>query len=175
MTPFQTALRYGGYTGLVLIVLGLILYVAGVIDYSDLDGPQKYIQWVNYAIILGGIIMAMKFFKSENEGVMAYGQGVGLGTLTALVVGVITFVWMMVFFNLIDPGAIDQIRTAAMDKAMEKNNLTEEQMEAASGMMNMFTSPIGMGVMAVIFTTIMGLIMSLIASAFLKSDASAAA
>jgi amino acid transporter len=170
MTPFKAALRYGGYTGLVLIVIGLITYLADIVDYSEPKGAQQYIQWLSYLILVIGIIMAIRYFKGENEGLMSFGQGVGTGTMTGLVIGIISAIWVMLFFYGIDPSALEEIRQAALDQALESGRVTEEQLEQSAGIMNMFTSPAFFGIMAIIMYTIIGLVVSLIASAIMKQD-----
>ncbi len=166
-----TAMKYGAYAAGISIIIGLIFYVFDVVDYSEQGGTGNTIaSFVSYAILIGGIIMAIKHHK-ENElgGYITMGRSVGMGTLTALVVAIISAVYVIIFFNFVDPGALELIKESAMDQAMEKGT-SDEQMEQMEGMMSFFTSPIFMSIVVIFMFTIVGVVTSLITGAVLKKD-----
>lgn len=166
----NAGLKYGLYTGLALIVFDLLLYVAGMKDPAS----PSAIQYLGFVILIAGVVLAIKYYKDANEGLLTYGQGLGSGTIAALIAGLIVAVYIILFFYLIDPGMIEEIREVAKTNAFKSNpNMTEEQWDQASGFMNAFTSPTAMGIMSVIIYTIFGFITSLIAGAFMKNEQNA--
>lgn len=169
VSTFKTGARYGIITGLALVLLGLVYYLTGIQDFSELDTnwPTTII---NYVVMAAGIILAQRYFKSQNEDTMSYGQGLGTGMSAALLIGIVSAIWILVFFHLIDPSLVEVIREAATEKALAGGDVTEEELESASGIMNFFTSPTFMAIAAVFATLIFGLIVSLISSAILKSN-----
>jgi len=163
----NVGLKYGLYTGLELIVFDLLLYVVGMKDPAD---PSP-IQYLGFVIFIIGVVMGIKYYKENNEGLMTYGQSLGSGTVTALVAGIVVAIYIILFFTVLDPGMIEEIREAQRVAAMEANpNMTDEQWESAAGIMNAMTSPTAMGIMSIIIYIIIGFITSLIAGAIMKND-----
>ncbi|MEO1257267.1 MAG: DUF4199 domain-containing protein [Bacteroidota bacterium] len=166
-----TAMKYGLYGGLVSVVFALIFYVAGVTDPTQQGGAGNTIgQLVGVAVLVAAIIMALKHHK-ENElgGYLTMGRSIGLGVLVSLVMAVIGIIWMFLFFHVIDPGLLDAIKESAYEQALERGT-TEEQLEAAQGMMEFFTSTPFFAMVSLIFSVIIGLIASAIAGAVMKKD-----
>ena len=92
-----TASRYGLYGGLILIALGLIFYLANL-------NTEQWVQWVSYIPMLGAIYLAIQYHRdNELGGRMSFGRGLGMGTLTALIMGLIIAVWTFVFMSFIVP------------------------------------------------------------------------
>ena len=171
VTMRPTAMKYGLYGGLVSVLFALIFYVAGVTDPTQQGGAGNTIgQIVGVAVLIGAIVMAIRYHK-ENElgGYLTMGRAIGLGVLASVVVAVIGIIWMFVFFHLIDPGLLDAIRESAYEQAIERGT-TEEQMEAAKGMMDFFTSTPFFAIVSLIFSVVIGLITSAIAGAVMKNE-----
>lgn len=163
----NAGMKYGLYTGLALIAFDLFLYVAGMKDPAD----QGALQYVGFIILIGGVVLGIKYYKDNNEGLLTYGQGLGAGTVTALIAGIIVAAYIILFFYAIDPGMVDEIREVAKQNAMKSNpNMTDEQWDQASGIMNAMTSPTAMGIISIIMYVVVGFITSLIAGAIMKND-----
>ena len=115
--------------------------------------------------------MALRHHK-ENElgGYLTMGRSIGLGVLVSLVMAVIGIIWLFVFFNFVEPDALDVIRENEIEKAIESGRATREQMEEAGGIMDFFISPTFFSIMALIFTVVIGLITSAIAGAVMKKE-----
>ena len=163
-----TAMKYGLIGGGISIVLGLIFYLAGITDPTQQGGTGNTIAAIiNYAVLIGAIVMAIKFHK-ENElgGYLKLGRAIGMGTLTGLIMGVIGAIWTVLFFTVIDPGMLETIRETAMENAIEQG-APEDQVE---GMISFFTSPTFFAVVTVLGGVLIGLITGLIAGAIMKKD-----
>jgi len=168
VSTFSTGMRYGLITGVATIILGLIMYLTGMADYSS--GKQDTLSTIlTYAIMIGGLFMAIKYFR-DNNGSLTIGQGLGTSFYFGLFLGLLSAVWVYVFFNFIDPGLLDTIKEAAKENALAGGQMSEEQYEQAEGYMNAFMSPGIMAIMGLIGNIIMSFIIGLIVSLIMKKE-----
>ncbi len=168
-SPFPTALRYGVIGGLISIVLGLVSYLAGM------QGTiPTIISIISIIVNIAIIVYAIRAHRDNDlGGYISYGRCLGVGVLTALIMGVISAVWVYVLYNFIDPG-LPEMMTQMQIEQLEEQGMSDDQIEASLDMMSRFTSPNAIAGMALIGGPIWGLIVSLIAGAFLKKDRSIA-
>jgi membrane protease YdiL (CAAX protease family) len=166
-----TAMKYGGIGGLITVVMGLIFYVTEMTDPANQGSTGNTIaQILNYAVLIGAIVMAIKYHK-ENElgGYLTIGRSIGMGTLTGVIMGVIGAIWTVLFFTVIDPGMLETIREVAYEQAIQ-NGAPEDQMDQMEGMMNFFTSPTFFAIFMILGGVLIGLVTGLITGAVLKKD-----
>ena len=164
VTPMQTAMKWGGYAGLALIIFDLVLYVLGMKSASG----ENSIQYLGFIVFIAFVVMAIKSY-AETNGHMSYGQGLGAGVLTSLFAGVIVAIYSYLFMTLIAPEFMDGAMDAVRDQ-WEAQGMSDEQIEQSEGLAKMFMSPGILTISALIMYTVLGLIISLIASAVLKRD-----
>ncbi len=165
------AVRYGLIGSGILVVVGLIMYLAGL---SDPEKQQGAVGWINNLIsavvMIWALHSAMKTHRDENlGGYMTYGRALGAGTATSLVMAAVTLVWTLLFFTLIAPEMVDQIKELQMAQ-MEQQGMTDEQIEQAMEMAGMITSPTGLAVMGALGTFVLGFVLSLIIAAFTRNN-----
>ncbi|MBS2213434.1 DUF4199 domain-containing protein [Carboxylicivirga mesophila] len=159
----KSAMTYGLYMGLALVVYSLIIYLVGLTG-------NKAAGWVSYIIIIAMLAFAMMNFRDKvNGGYLRYGQGVGLGILTALYGGILSSIFTFILVKYIDPGVIEQIVNQAMEEAMA-GGANEEALAMAEKMVRMFTSPIAMLLMGIVGSAFIGAIISLILAAIFKKE-----
>jgi Protein of unknown function (DUF4199) len=174
VSPWQTALRYGGIGAAILIILGLLIYLSGILDYEAIAaGESTAGSWIsnliNYGVTIGAIVMAIKYHKEkELGGYLSFGRGFYTGFATSVILGLAGAVWTYLFFGLIAPDVLEMMKEGAMSQ------MGEEQAEAAGGMMDMFMSPGSMSIFMFFGTLLAGALISLIASAVLKKEHPAA-
>ncbi len=170
VSTFNAGLRFGLFTALGLVAFDLILYVAGMKDPAD----QNPVQYLSYVVLIVGIVMGIKYYKDNNEGNLTLGEAMGSGTMTAIIAALIVAIYVVLFMTVVDPTMIEEIRAVAKQQAMDQNpELTEDQYDQMAGMVNMFTSPTAIAIMSVIFYTIVGAIVSLIAGLVMRDNHSA--
>ena len=101
----SVGLKFGVMLGLISVVFSLVLYVAGI-------NPMDY-QWVtnsiNLVFVVTIVAFAHKNFKDNGNGFMSYGQGLGIGVITAITSMVIAGVYTYLYFNYINPSAFEDI------------------------------------------------------------------
>ncbi len=160
-TVTAVALKYGMITALIGIVYSLVLNVL------DLFANQ-WLTSVSYLILIVGIILAIREFKTSNYSYMSYGQGLGLGSLLSAIFGLLTGVFSWIYTSYIDTGFMGKMQELQRTKMLEQG-LSDEQIEAAINMTEKFTNPVTMifGSMAVYL--VVGFLLSLIISAVMKN------
>lgn len=161
--------RYGLLTGLVLILLGLVFYLTGL---QSFDQPQSSSSWiitiVNLVVLFGGLYLAIQQHRDQNlGGYITFGKGFTVGLLTSLVVAVVSAIWTIVFFTLVEPNATEMILEASKDQMANEQGMSDEQIEQAMTWASWMTSPSMMTVFALLGTVFQGLILSLIAGGVL--------
>jgi len=164
-SPFPTALRYGLIGGLISIALGLGTYLAGM------QGTiPTILNIVSTVVTIAVIVYAIRTHRDDDlGGYISYGRCLGTGVLTALIMGLIGAIWTIVLFNFIDPDIMTTMMEPQME-AMEERGMSDEEIEMAMEMTGKFMNPPVMAGMALVGSVVIGLIVSLIAGAFLKKE-----
>jgi len=155
---------YGLYIGLALIVLSLI---------SNLlfDQQNKTFNLLsNWLIPILGICWAtIQYRDKEKGGFISYGDSVGYGTLLALFYGIVTAVFTVILATIIDPEYIG--RTLELTRiAFEESGLPEQRIDYLMAVAEQFSRPGWMFIGGVIGSVVLGVIISLIASIFIKRN-----
>jgi uncharacterized membrane protein (DUF485 family) len=160
---WKNALNWGIIIGIVLIIYSLIMYFLGL-------SLQKWVAYINYILIIGGIIYStIQYRDTVLDGSITYGKALGFGTLVIMFGSIITALYAYVFYKYIDPGMITKILEMAEEEMVNKG-LPDEQIEMALEMQSKFMKPGLMALMSIPVSALMGFLFSLITSIFLKKD-----
>ncbi|MDZ4821975.1 MAG: DUF4199 domain-containing protein [Flavobacteriales bacterium] len=158
------ALRYGAIIGFIVIIEALLFYTMKMDQTGWLVG---LIGWLTHIV---AIFIVLRHYRDKvNGGFMAYGQGVGLATLTGLVVGIIGAIWMVIYMKFINTGFALAIEEKAIED-MQSQGMSDSEMEMAMSMASFFWSPAFIALASLLGSVLMYLILGLIASAFIKKD-----
>ncbi len=161
---FKSAMTYGLFVGIALIVFSLLTYVMGVIK------PPFWVSLLQYVIIVAGIIYGTKKFRDEDlGGEISYSKALGFGILICVFASVIVGIYMIIFMKVIDPEFMNKMM-AVLEEEYAKAGLSEEQIDAAMGMVSKMQSPVIMAIGTVFSFSFMGTIFSLVTAAFLKKE-----
>ena len=153
------AFQYGLLIAAGLIILSLIMYAAGMITVN-------WISYVGYAILLGGLVFGtIKFRDDYSGGFISYGRALGFGTLASFFAALISAVFAFVFYKMIAPDALNELRIAAEINILETTpNVTDQQLDLAVRMI----SPFMIALTYLFSYTFVGFVFSLVTAAFLK-------
>ncbi len=159
-TPARVALKWGLILGIVLIAYSLILFLTDNVGNTGLG-------FVSYALSIGGIILAMREFRTLNGGFMTYGEGLTVGTLTSGVSGLLSALFSTFYTTVIDTGVMERMADQTREK-LEESGVSDEVIEQQMEFVQMFQSPGLLFVFGVIGSVILGLLLSLVIAAFMK-------
>ncbi|ALW85643.1 hypothetical protein AUC43_11420 [Hymenobacter sedentarius] len=152
-------MRYGLLTGLLSIIISFGLFAAHM--------EQSPLRFVSFLVLVGGMVMAMRYYKENNHGFMNFGEGVGIGTILSAVVGALSAIFSYVYMNIIDPEVVGRM----MEKAradMEAKGLPDEQIDQGMAMAGKFMNGPIMLVGVVLGTVFFGVLLASVVSAFIK-------
>ena len=92
---FKPAMQSGLIMGLALIIFSLVTYIAGMMRAS-------YLQWVMFAIIIGGIFFFARKYRNEvMGGYISYGKTLGFSVLLMIFAAAVSAIYTFVFYKLI--------------------------------------------------------------------------
>ena len=161
VTVSNTAMRYGIIVGLISVIYSFVL---AMLD----ETMNRGLGAVAYLFLIVGMVMAFKYFKNHNHGYMSYGQGLGIGTLMSLIVGLLSSIFMYIYINFVDPEMMN--RAMEMQRVqMEERGMDDAQIDQAMEMAGKFSSPELMIVFGTLGFVVIGFIIALIVAAIMKN------
>jgi hypothetical protein len=159
LTTRSVGIRYGAISGVIGIIIFILLNVSGV------DITKPYWGWIGYAITAVILFLAHGYYKSNGDGYMNYGQGIGIAFWQGLIGGAISHVFSYIYVKFVDTAFIDAIKDAQV-AAMAEKGMSEEQIEQAAKISEMFMNPEVMMSMGFVFAIISAVIIGLILTIF---------
>ena len=151
----------GIFIALILIILALVTYFAKI-------KPNGPVQWVGYAIFIGGIIWSIYSFGKQVNYNSTFGNYFAHGFKVSAFVTAIMIIYVIIFIVLFPDfkeNAIDEARKAMQ----EKNNLTPDQISQGIEMTRKFFIVFLIGG-TLIGYLIIGAIASLVGAAITKKQ-----
>ncbi len=168
---WPTALQYGLISTVVGFALTLLFYNLGMMDLGDDGKAASFIpSVVSYVIV--GVVAYLGVRAFRDAGVRSYlptVRGIKWSAAFGLVAGLLSLVLMYLFFTLIAPEFLDQVRYVA-ELAMEDQGLSSSDIEAAQDSMGMFMGPAFFTVSAAVGSFFLSFIAGSIMTLFLKTE-----
>ena len=154
---------YGVMISIGMIVYDLVLYLL------DLK-LHPFLPYFSYIILFAGILLASISFRNKYlGGMITYGKAFNTGFLAALFASVILAVYAFVFLTFIDPGAMEEAMALVEEKVIGKG-LSDAEIEQALSISAKFQSPWISALASLAGNVIIGLILALITSIFVKHE-----
>jgi hypothetical protein len=162
-TFWKSAMIYGLYLGIFFVLFSVILYVTG-------QSQNKTLGYISFPLYIIGIVLAQLHYRNhELNGFITYSQAVGFGVAIMLFSGIISALYTLIIFNL-DPSLVEQMKIT-QEEAMLQKGMSEDQIEAAMSVASKMMSPAWMSIMGLFGSVLIGTIISLITSLFIKKQA----
>lgn len=159
---WKSTMVTGLYLAIAMILSSVIFYVTG-------NPFSKMAQYLSYPIMIAGILYGQISYKKELDGGITYGQSFGAGLLTMVFASVISGIYTYLLYDIIDPSLQDQLRLYTEEQIISQGRVPEDQLDMAVEMATKFQTPTMMFAMAIIFGSLLGAIISLITSIFVKT------
>lgn len=168
----QLAIRYGAIWGGAGVLTSLVAYLTNTDPALPTTGAIKWVySLVGFAVAIWAVVTVIRIDRDQQlGGFISLGRCVGIGSLTGLVAGAISAVWLFLYLGVINTGFMDQMKEAIAAQ-YEAQGMSEEQIEMATSMAGAFMSPTFMAISQLAGGVIAGLIIGLIAGLFMKRDA----
>lgn len=164
----STTLLYALVMAIAQIVVSLISFFLGY--QTDKINSGTWFGFVPLVVSIVILVLGIKAVREEQEGkYLTFGKGVSTGVLIALYSGLIGAVYTYIHFAYVNPNYADYVIEASRAK-WAAAGMSDSSMEGAEKGVRMFTKPAILCVFSLILSVLFGLIISLIASAFLKRN-----
>ena len=159
------SLAMGVYLGVVLIIFSLIMFLLDI----DHESPIMYI---SYVILAAGLFWSIVSFRDKQlGGFIEYGKAFSAGFYTGLFASILAGIFTYFYVQYIDPGLVEEILIKAEEGMLEQNpDMSNEQLEKALSLTEMFASPIMICVWAFLANVVVSTILSLIIAIFAKRE-----
>ena len=158
----EVSVKYGLYLGIILTIYSLALQVMGL-------AANEALGWVGYVVLIVLMVIAHKTFKNEGDGFMSYSQGLSIGTLIALVAGLISTPLSYLYVKFVDSSFLQVIKDKQFE-AMEQKGMSDAEIESAMEIASTFMTAEFIFPIAFIAFIFFGFIISLIVTAFTKNS-----
>jgi len=129
VTLFQHAIKWGLIVGGISIALTCVIYA---IDYALLANWKTGISF--FVMFIGLAIYAGINYRNEIGGFLSYGKAFQHGFVLMAISGLVSAVFMIILYNVIDPELPEKLTKVGIENAqamMESFGLPEDQMDKA--------------------------------------------
>jgi len=173
-TLWKSTMTSGAFLGLALVIFSILLVF--------LDISKMRFLWIGilifipFIILITGIILGTKRYRdSVLDGQITYVHALMVGTLVVLFASIISAFYSYIYNEFIDPGYVEKASRAIMDKMirfMQECGYSDVQLEQQVEELNTRPVPSAFesALSSIPFNTMVGFLLSLLTSAFLKRD-----
>ncbi len=159
MEKKQTHMKIGALTGLAIVIVSVILYVAGL-------GFNQWAQWVTYIPFIVGLIINAQAYAKANDHFVTYGNVWSSCFKASAIITLVVLAWSLISI-FVFPDLQEKGMEMARERMASQQQLSDEQIDQAMEMTKKFFIP-GMIGGVVFGYMIAGAILSLIAAAIPK-------
>lgn len=165
----SSALKWGLITGTVYVLFFLITNLLGLSGGGGITGIL--LQLVIMVITFFTIYMGIKEIRDEElNGEMTTGIAIRKGMKIALIAGILSGAFSLIYMKLIDPGFMDRMMEVQEAK-LDEMNAPESQREMSRSVMKFMFNPLITIPFSIIWVCFWGLLKSLVAGSMLKKEA----
>ncbi|MDX2306528.1 MAG: DUF4199 domain-containing protein [Microscillaceae bacterium] len=160
----RSAIKYGLYVGIASVILYFLLILTGLYRHP--------VSVMSNVILIVGIIFGMREHKSLNEGYMTYVQGLGLGTMIAVITGFIVGLFMLIYMSA-DSALLAQELQLNLDnneKMGEIMGYSDEEIDAMEASTRAIVKPNVYFLIYLFSYLIVGFLFTLLVAAFQRKN-----
>jgi hypothetical protein len=151
------------------LIIALASMIVTTIYYSTDNMFSPSAGYITYAVYIAGIVLVtLSYRKSIDQNTpFPYSKALGLGVSTMFFASLILALFTYVLYKFIDQGLIDQMLSFTEEKLLGKG-ISEDMIEQQIEMQRKFMTPAIMSLSQIFSGVIIGFIISLITSIFLR-------
>lgn len=159
------SLIYGAGTGVGMILLTLILYVANL--YMN-----QVLQYLGLVIMVAGMVIgSLQYRKVQMKGFMTYGQAFSVNFLIGLFSTIVSIIFFFFYVRYINTGLVEEMLAMTRTKMEAKaGSMSQDQIDQAMAMTERFMSPVWMAIWGLLGNTFFAAVFALIIGIFVKKD-----
>lgn len=162
-SAFGTAIKYA-------IITALAMFIFSIITYATKLYLNQAVSWLNYVIVLAGLIFAVKDRRDKDlNGYITYGQAFSTGFLFCILVGVFAAISTYLMTAFIAPDMVAEMSKMQEQKLVEKG-LDDQTVSKAMEMTNKFMTPGVISGFVLFFVVLIGTVLTLIVAAIFKRE-----
>ncbi len=159
-------LTYGIYMGIASLIVEVANYAFG-----DIYQKKPIIGLLGSVIFVGFIVLAIKVYKTKNNGLLAVSEAIKVALGVALIAGIIGMIYQFILMNYLEPDFIDKASIAQEQIMLEANpDMSEEELEMALSMSKMMAKPAILAALSLAGSLIGGLVIGAITGAIMKKE-----
>ena len=159
----KVAMNHGLVVGLILSTMSALVWIAKV----EASGLFQYLNW---AVMIGSVYYSIKTWRDQYcEGYIRYSQALGFGVRVMFFASIIYGFYNMIFLSWMSPESLDQT-LAVIEEGYYEMGFTDAQIEQFMSMAGKMRTPGWQAFSAIIGTTFVGFLISLIVSIFVKKE-----
>ena len=119
----EVHIMYGFITGIVMVVIGLIIYLTG-------QAFKTGMQYIAYIPFLVGIILNAVAYSKANDGLVTFGNVFGSCFKASMIVTIVIVVWSVISMYIF-PEMKDKALEMAREQMAKNQKMTDEQVDMA--------------------------------------------
>lgn len=161
MKKVQTHLKYGGLTGLAMVIVSLLVYILD----KDMDSSMGFLIYIPFIV---GIIMNATAYSKANAHDITFGNAYGSCFKASCIIALVMVAYSVLSI-FIFPEMKEKGMEIAYQKMSENEAMTDEQIDQWMDGMSKYYIPMTIG--AIMFSMIFwGAILSLLGAAIAKKN-----
>jgi hypothetical protein len=163
VNPWKANLMNGLILGMIGIVYSLVVY------FLDLS-MNKYQGWAFLIVEIIVLFFLLKSYRDNfKHGMITYGEALGAGVIIFLYYSIIMAIFSYILYAVIDPDLTGKLLAAAEEQLQQKG-MPQAQIDAGMAIQAKMMKPAIMAPVSIFGNMFGGLIMSLIAAAFVRKE-----
>lgn len=147
---------------LIMIVFGLIIYFTGQV-------ANKSLSYLQYVILLIGIIWSCTSYAKQMNAQVTFGNVFAHGFKTSMVSAVLLIIYTVLALKVLFPDMMETILNTTRSEMQKQGKLNEEQIQSAMDLTRKFMIPFAIGGILIMFA-LLGAISSLIGAAIARKE-----
>ncbi|MBN2682782.1 MAG: DUF4199 domain-containing protein [Bacteroidales bacterium] len=157
---WYNGMLYGAYLGVSMIILSLI-YSSLKVENSSLTN------FLTISLLIVWIVLGTRKYRANLGGFVSYSGALGAGVVITLFAGVLAAFFSYIFLTVIEPDTIAN-SIVEFENNLIENGDDEETIATSLKMYKKFATPTFFAIFAFLGNLLMGFLVSLITSLFLK-------